>query len=1311
MTDGGKPTNAKGKVDADSSSMAATLSAAGNPPVVVVQPPAPASARSASVPLASLAPRYEADQHGTYLGRLEAAAKEPKNLNIALTGRYGVGKSSVLDEFEKSNASTTLRLAISTLGPNEEGATLTNRIQKELVKQLVYSAKQPATLRQSRFSRGVALPRRRAALEASVMTASLGVFLALMGWLPTVAGTGADHRWLVRVLAWGTLAALLIAAMTVVRLVTHDRFVVEKVSAGGATVSLSKPEHTYFDEYLDDIVTYFDNEDVDTVIFEDLDRFDDPHIFEALRELNTLLNKTKKRVETEKPLRFVYAVRDSLFERLGDETDSKHSENVRAGDNGRGTENGDDRARAEVIRANRTKFFDVVIPMVPFISHRNARELLIDLLADAGVTSIDRPLITVVARHSTDMRLLRNICNEYLVFTERLLESGNVAPGLTASNLFALVAYKNFHLGDFENIGRRASDLDRLYDYRRDLVRANIARLEAAKREQIATKHRERTRVALAARLAERIATVTAISKAVSSFSGHRHVSWKVGDQEFSQEDLSHYPFWAALAETGTLEAFAAANPNVSGQRVLRADRDHLRGLVPEAFDAGRWAGIDARRVDATIGEIERAIAFLRGSNFDDLAMASEYKLERIRTADGNLAAPGESAAPGIPGPEGEAVHLTFAQLVDETMESDLARELVNRGYLERNFALYSAQFYGHFTGIDVANFVVQNVQPNSMEVDYEFESPASVASLLEEVDDDFIHTVAAYNIDVLNYLFDNDQSRATVIVDHVADDPNKPEARTFLTAYFTSGTARRRKFAAALASRPWRAVFQHLAENDDVPEDARPELFSAALCAAEDPSDYELTSAVASYIVEHYAEMEAFTGRQDPDVAEVVVKMLDAADVRLPALGILDDELLTRVVAGNHYELSASNLHTAMGHLIPRTDSDGTDDVDEISADLSFDRLRENPDVYDYCLANPESYLTVVEGDPATTHTVHTASVLAHTLNDVIDAVWEADQVSTLVDLTAPTSRLDDINTVPAATWPVLASADRFRASLRNFEAYRAAIGTIDEHLAHLLAQAGEIHASEAADITSADGDELDKVAAACALLNAPVIARTTDRVAYAASIGAPTPLPIDKIEAAPGDLLALLLRNGLVADDADTFLHFHDAGWSAIGLAIKESAQFAEFVTPELVDGMIADVLRDAEASAKVGKLVVTNASAYAPNEDREALSEIGRYAQAHKIALSPDTILRIAVAADGAERKRLVPELLCNAVPAATQQNIVDVFQALGEPYSHVTRPGANFALPYDEEHRFLLEQLGERLKFRKRNMRDLYDVTVL
>jgi len=104
-----------------------------------------------SVSLYPLTPSYEDAEHGIYLRHLREALTGPVRgviHNIALTGGYGVGKSSILqelsEEFKKS------ALSLPTLGetggaPGEGGednpavsGSVTNRIQKEIVKQLLY---------------------------------------------------------------------------------------------------------------------------------------------------------------------------------------------------------------------------------------------------------------------------------------------------------------------------------------------------------------------------------------------------------------------------------------------------------------------------------------------------------------------------------------------------------------------------------------------------------------------------------------------------------------------------------------------------------------------------------------------------------------------------------------------------------------------------------------------------------------------------------------------------------------------------------------------------------------------------------------------------------------------------------------------------------------------------------------------------------------------------------------------------------------------------------------------------------------------
>lgn len=575
-------------------------------------------------------------------------------MSISFVGRYGAGKSSVLNKFEARNKRAVLRLAISTLAPGEEGESTTNRIQKEIVKQLLYGASEKVG-KNSRFNKIAVLSRRRAFMQSAAVVLPLVGLAYIFGVLPHLKWPTAEDPICLRVVAWVAAVGLLTALVTVVRLLTHGRYDVKDVSAGGAALTLSEKPQTFFDKYIDEIVHYFAQEPKDVVIFEDLDRFEDPNIFEALRELNVLLNNTPERrrkrngnrlgrafaqvlgrmneewpgrLETKlpypragrvlglgEPLRFIYAVRDSVFSQI-DATPAKPSSKRSAailafapqGQNEGPTAIAEpdlDEAAAETLRANRTKFFDIVIPVVPFISHRNARDLLVQLLDERDITGIDPRLVNTVAQHCTDMRLMRNMCNEYLVFAERLLEPPaptSTAPGLDATHLFALVVYKNFHLEDFENITRRDSDLDRLYDFAQRLTRDTISAHEKRIRDLLARPERVREHERLAKQLGQRLDLFAlSVRDAKSSLHGNRWNLYrlKVGSREFAAQQGNDYDFWAAVARARSLDIVLAHQEKGGPTMVGHAfDQAGLEVFVPEALDADRWAAFDQNAID-----------------------------------------------------------------------------------------------------------------------------------------------------------------------------------------------------------------------------------------------------------------------------------------------------------------------------------------------------------------------------------------------------------------------------------------------------------------------------------------------------------------------------------------------------------------------------------------------------------------------------------------------------------------------------------------------------------------------------------------
>ncbi len=1020
-----------------------------------------ASATSNQMALKSLAPQYDQGQHKTYLDRLEKAVEDPKNRNIALSGRYGTGKSSVLDAFDVNHKDSTLRLAVSTLAPDTAGLTLANRIQKEVLKQLIYSAR-PRTLRHSRFSRRGPLPWWRAFAESALFVGVLGALLALLGRLPSQVATGADYSVGERRLVWAVIAVLLVVVFAVLRMVTYNRFVVSEVSAGGAILTLSAPNHTYFDDYLDEIVYFFDQESKDIVLFEDLDRYNDPQIFQALRELNTLLNNTPKRLKKikndKKPLRFVYVMRDSLFEKLGEDT----------------AKEGDDAARAETVRANRTKFFEVVIPVVPFISHRTAREHLHQLLHEAGITGIERPLIELVAEHATDMRLLLNMRNEYIVYAERLLESDKVAPELSPSHLFALVAYKNFHLEDFENISRRSSELDRLYDYHRKLVATSVAGREQSKRDLLAKNAQPPAIGPHAKRLGGLLIAIGKLERDQKPGWATWQLRFVVDSSPYDPEAVTTPAFWEATVASPAITIEATANPRANWNQLSALTQEHLEALFPEVLK-GKWEERNAEAVQLELQQLDREIDDLRGADFRDLVNADKFTL--------TVPMPGEDADEAADKVEEPDVteDVTFGQLVDRTLNSDLARDLVRQGYIDRNFTLYAAQFYGDFTGLDVATFIVQTVQTNSMDVNYQFTSPGAFANLLAETDENFTCTISAYNVQLINHLLVEDVERADQVVQHLTSNLGS-EAEKFLAAFFTS-TGHRTSLAARLSHAPWHDVFTYLVSNEDVPTDVRTALVDAALVAADPNGAYDLRSDVGDFLVTHYKEMPAFTEPHPRPDLDTIVTMLRRAEVLLPSLDGVHEELRTLIVDNNLYELTAQNLRTAL----------------DITGNVTLDRVRENDTVYRYCLPNLGAYLEAVDVDDDTDYSVWTPQALV----DALEAAEGDDEsLERLTATASPGSSLRRLTDAPESTWPSLAAGKLFRASLVNVHVYRAVVGDIDERLGELLLGAGVIHTDdgdteELHDEGDAEADEKveaeapDTAAAAGAVLSAGVASR----------------------------------------------------------------------------------------------------------------------------------------------------------------------------------------------------------------------------
>lgn len=378
----------------------------------------------------SLAPIDNVENAEVYFQALIWAIKQKRVNNIAITGPYGSGKSSIIETFlkrEKRKEIKNINISLANFSRKKEesdverekaNSSQEEKIEEEILKQLFYKVKYKK-LPQSRYKRLHKISGVWLFTKIFMVIAVIGLLIyqlfkdSLQEFNKKRALFVFEKSGIISTICTIVLIVVLIIIITYWLWLALSKIKIKGLNiADKALIELDNTKSSSaFNKNMDEIVYFFEVNKFNVVFFEDLDRFGDNSIFIKLRELNTILNNNDM---IKRKIAFVYVIRDDVF--LGKE---------------------------------RTKFFDFILPIVPFINSTNSVEVMRKWLGERKYNISDE-FIKRVSVYIDDMRILNNVFNELNIYKKLLTEGQKL--NLEDEHMAALIIFKNLYPKDFSDL-------------------------------------------------------------------------------------------------------------------------------------------------------------------------------------------------------------------------------------------------------------------------------------------------------------------------------------------------------------------------------------------------------------------------------------------------------------------------------------------------------------------------------------------------------------------------------------------------------------------------------------------------------------------------------------------------------------------------------------------------------------------------------------------------------------------------------------------------------------------------------------------
>lgn len=944
-----------------------------------------------------------------------------------------------------------------------------------------------------------------------------------------------------------------------------------KIDVGTAGITLGENSDSYFDQYLDEIIYIFEKTGIRTVFFEDLDRFQDAQIFDSLRELNQILNNDPKLQHTEStiqkisqrlhfshsakeknsqsstPIQFVYAIHDAIFSNQYVSADAQIA-------------NQESLAHS----FSRAKFFDIIIPVVPFVSASNSYQIALETLED--VLDANDPqminLLELVADTIPDKRTWINIRNEFIVYREHLFvqsPEGRFTSklGLDESHLLAFIIYKNCYLDDSVKIHDGKSKLDYFYNNARELAKQKLSNLidqNHKLEDQISRftdeSNAEKRALELKAKLCHFMALIADTTE-------DNEDSLRVGLNANNVSDASTPQAWREL--TGCEETDQVyVEYDYHWTRITRLiPYSLLKRVIDTSLDIGQWEESQKINLTNKNADLSKTIEDLRSGDWAFILQFEESQTKESQTS----------------------LDKDFYALLDGN--TSLLYRLISHGWIGQDYMLYSTIYTDEGITRNALNFILHHIDGNNPDYQFKLDDEDSEDALrrIRRKDKAIFHQHRVLNIDLLHYMLSHcDDSETNQDTDQIIEmlSPLDNETSEFVSAYLDRLDDKANSLLDKMASRSQK-LLSFLAQRGTTGTDMLCQHLDVAFHHLSREIQYTVDGNLADFLQNHWRSISIFRDSNiAPALVEPIVQILNDGKVRIDSLSELgykdsSSGLRYPCVEQNLYVFSRGNLETALD-TISQSDNnqDGSYSVCNRLPALNM-IMHISRTVYANALGHLEKYFDLLTKDEYAldcSSDQNIADDLLHILDDIRQQANEEEDteklILTLLNRCSSSARLPLFDDRFGNYTDALMECDAVHFTPTNLQ-WAFTHDALTEHESSMTTWIQKHDSFEQGDTD----DKLDKEKLAEDTINLPpTILKSDKKIQLLQELELDSPIPASSIELDHQDLehypeiYAQLLKNGLVVDTAESFKALDGLPWPVREAWIKESQEFANYL-----------------------------------------------------------------------------------------------------------------------------------------------------